>query len=266
MGALFDPSSLFQLLLPMVVSWFLVMSRVAGLFMSSPLFSATQIPAQVKALTIMMIALVLVVPVGIRPDLADLGLLQYVGLISYEVAIGLIIGLMLTLVFSGIEMAGRLFGIQMGFAVANVVDPTSSEQIGVLSQLIRFVFLFVFFAMDGHLLLLQAMITSFKILPLGGGELDLIAISDNIIQLGSQLFVVAMRIALPISCTVLLINTGLATLARTNPQMNIFMIGFMLNIGAGLLILSVTMPTLIPYFKHLIHDTFELIGLVLREL
>ena len=266
MGALFDPSSLFELLLPMVVSWFLVMTRVVGLFASSPLFSATQIPAQVKALTIMMIATLLVIPVGVRPELADLHFLQYVGLIAYEVAIGLVIGLMLTLVFSGIEMAGRLFGIQMGFAVANVVDPTTSQQIGVLSQLIRFIFLFVFFSMDGHLMLLQSMILSFKILPLGGGELDFIAISDNIVQLGSQILMVAMRIALPISCTVLLINTGLAALARPNPQMNIFMIGFMLNIGAGLLILSITVPTLIPFFKKLILDSFELIGLILREL
>ena len=75
-----------------------------------------------------------------------------------------------------------------------------------------------------------------------------------------------MQIALPISCTVLLINTGLAALARTNPQMNIFMIGFMLNIGAGLLVLSITIPTLIPYFQRLIYDCFEIIGTVLREL
>jgi len=265
-GSLFDPASLIDLLLPAVISLSLIMGRIAGLFISSPFFSATQIPAQVKALTLMMISLLLLGPVGIRTDLHELMLLQYVGLTVYELSIGIIIGLILSLVFSGIEMAGRLFGIQMGFAVANVVDPTTSEQIGILSQIIRFVFLFVFFAMDGHLILLQALITSFKLLPLGGGELNIMAISDNIIMLGAQLFKVAMQIALPISCTVLLINTGLAALARTNPQMNIFMIGFMLNIGAGLLVLSITIPTLIPYFQRLIYDCFEVIGTVLREL
>lgn len=266
MGALFDPASLIDLLLPVVMTLSLIMGRIAGLFVSSPFFSATQIPAQVKALTLMLISLLLIGPVGIRTDLHELMLIQYIGLTVYELSIGIIIGLILTLIYSGIEMAGRLFGIQMGFAVANVVDPTTSEQIGILSQMIRFIFLFIFFAIDGHLLLLQALISSFKILPLGGGELNFIAISDNIIELGAQIFQIAIQIALPISCTVLLINTGLAALARTNPQMNIFMIGFMLNIGAGLLVLSITIPTFIPYFQRLIYDCFVVIGTVLREL
>ena len=266
MGSLFDPAGLIPLLSPMMVSFLLVVTRITGLFMSSPFFSAPQIPLQVKTLTVLSISLLIMSPIGVNYALDDLHWLHAAGLICSEFLIGLCIGLMLTLVFSGIEMAGRLFGIQMGFAVANVVDPTSSEQIGVLSQLIRFVFLFVFFAIDGHLMLIQSLILSFKLLPLGHGSLNLVAISDDIIALGSRLFMIALKIAMPISCTVLLINTGLAALARTNPQMNIFMIGFMLNIGAGLLILGITIPTLIPYFQSVIMETFELIGKILREL
>jgi flagellar biosynthetic protein FliR len=266
MGSLFDPAGLLQLLTPAVVSFLLVVTRLTGMFLSSPFFSAPQIPLQVKTLTVLMLALIVIGPIGVNYALDDLHWLHATGLILSELLIGLCVGLMLTLVFSGIEMAGRLFGIQMGFAVANVVDPTSSEQIGVLSQLIRFVFLFVFFAIDGHLMLIQSVILSFKLIPMGQGALNVLAISDDVIQLGSRLFMIALKIAMPISCTVLLINTGLAALARTNPQMNIFMIGFMLNIGAGLLILGITIPTLIPYFQSVIMDSFELIGTILREL
>jgi len=261
-----DSAGLLQLLSPMVVSFLLLVTRLTGLFLSSPFFSAPQIPLQVKTLTVLGLGLLLIGPVGVNYALDDLHWLHAAGLILSELTIGLCVGLMLTLVFSGIEMAGRLFGIQMGFAVANVVDPTSSEQIGVLSQLIRFVFLFVFFAIDGHLMLIQSLILSFKLLPLGRGALNLVAISDDIIALGSHLFAIALKIAMPISCTVLLINTGLAALARTNPQMNIFMIGFMLNIGAGLVILGITVPTLIPYFQSIILESFELVGKILREL
>jgi flagellar biosynthesis protein FliR len=75
-----------------------------------------------------------------------------------------------------------------------------------------------------------------------------------------------MKIALPISCTVLLINTGFAALARTTPQLNIFMVAFMVNILAGLSILTVTLPSLVTFFHRIIYETFELIGELLNKL
>jgi flagellar biosynthetic protein FliR len=266
MGSFIDPANLMSLLYPTILSLMLIISRVIGLLLTSPFFDAPQIPSQVKALFTLIIALLLLGPVGIKHDIEDLHVLHYTGLIFVELGIGGMIGLVLMLIFSGIEFAGRLFGIQMGFAVANVVDPTTSQQIGVLSQLIRFIFLFVFFAIDGHLMLLQSLFVSFKILKLGGGTLNIIAISDDIIGVGSHLFRLAMRIALPISCSVLLINTGLAALARTTPQMNIFMVGFMLNIGAGLFMLIFAIPSFVSLFKTVIFDTFSLIGELLRQM
>ena len=266
MGSLLDPANLMSLLNPVILSLMLIISRVIGLFLPSPFYSAPQIPSQLKALFTLVISLLLLGPVGIHHNLVNLHVLHYTGLIVVELGIGIVIGMLLMLIFSGIEFAGRLFGIQMGFAVANVVDPTTSQQIGVLSQLIRFVFFFVFFAIDGHLMLLQSLFVSFQMLELGGGTLNIIAISDDVIGVGSQLFRIAMRIALPVSCSVLLINTGLAALARTTPQMNIFMVGFMLNIGAGLFMLAFAIPSFVPLFKTVIYDTFVLIGEVLRQI
>lgn len=266
MGSILDPGGLYAFLNPIMLSFGLILSRLAGLFLSSPLFSAPQIPTQVKALILMVMGMMLLGPVGVKPELVNLPVLHYVGLVSAEVAIGLFIGLLLTLVFSGIEFAGRLFGIQMGFAVANVVDPTTSQQIGVLSQIIRFIFLFVFFSMDGHLLLIKCLAVSFDILPLGIGEFRANAIADDIINVGGNLFVIAMKIALPISCAVLLINTGFAALARTTPQLNIFMVAFMVNILAGLHILSMALPSLVALFQRIIYQSFELIGELLNKL
>jgi flagellar biosynthetic protein FliR len=242
------------------------MTRLAGLFLSSPLFSAPQIPLQLKSLLLMTLACMLIGPAGINTELVNLEVFHYAGLVVVEFSIGVFIGLLLTLVNSGIEFAGRLFGIQMGFAVANVVDPTTSEQIGVLSQIIRFIFLFIFFSMDGHLFLIKALAVSFQILPLGGGSFNVEVIIDDVIIVGSNLFIIAMKIALPISCTVLLINTGFAALARTTPQLNIFMVAFMVNILAGLSILTVTLPSLVTFFHRIIYETFELIGELLNKL
>jgi flagellar biosynthesis protein FliR len=266
MGSLFDPSGLIDHLNPVLITFAMVLTRVIGLFVSAPFYSLPQVPAQIKAILTCLIALLIMGPLGIHYDLVGLHFLQYVGLIICEFSIGLCIGLLLMLIFSGIEFAGRLFGIQMGLAVANVVDPTTSQQIGVLSQFIRFIFLFTFFAIDGHLMLLKALMQSFEILPLGRGHVNFLAISDDIIAVGSDLFKIAMRIALPISCVVLLINTGLAALARTTPQMNIFMVGFMLNIGAGLIMLGLAIPSLIPMFRKIILQSFEILGTMLQKM
>lgn len=266
MGSFLDPGGLASLLNPMVLSLSLIMTRLAGLFLSSPLLSAPQIPAQLKALLLITLSCMLIGPAGINPKLVDLQIFHYAGLILVEFGIGIFIGLLLTLVFSGIEFAGRLFGIQMGFAVANVVDPTTSEQIGVLSQIIRFIFLFVFFSMDGHLFLIKALAVSFQLLPVGGGTFTVALIIDDVIKVGANLFIIAMKIALPISCSVLLINTGFAALARTTPQLNIFMVAFMVNILAGLAILTVTLPSLVAMFHQIIYDSFELIGTLLNRL
>ena len=266
MGSFLDPGGLYGLLNPLLVSLSLIMTRLAGLFISSPLFSAPQIPLQLKATLLMVMACMLLGPAGIHPELVNLQPLRYVGIIGIEFGIGLLIGLLLTLVFSGIEFAGRLFGIQMGFAVANVVDPTTSQQIGVLSQILRFIFFFVFFSMDGHLILIKALAASFQLLPLGGGSLNIEVIIDDIILVGSNLFLLAMKIALPISASVLLINTGFAALARATPQLNIFMVAFMVNILIGLSILAAALPSLVTLFHRVIHESFELIGELLHKL
>jgi flagellar biosynthetic protein FliR len=132
MGSLLDPGGLYALLNPIVLSYALIISRLSGLFLSSPFFSAPQIPSQLKAMILMVIGMLLLGPVGIKTELAGLQTFHYVGLVTVEVVIGLFIGLILTLVFSGIEFAGRFFGIQMGFVVVNVVDLTTLQQIGVL--------------------------------------------------------------------------------------------------------------------------------------
>lgn len=234
--------------------------------MSSPFFSAPQIPSQLKAMILVITSMLLLGPVGINHELVDREVLAYTGLIIVEFCIGIFIGLLLTLVYSGIEFAGRLFGIQMGFAVANVVDPTTSEQIGVLSQMIRFIFLFVFFSMEGHLILLKALAQSFQLLPVGSGTFHVALVATDVIQVGANLFMLAMKIALPISCSVLLINTGFAALARTTPQLNIFMVAFMVNIMAGLFILSMALPALVSLFHRVIYESFELVGQLLNRL
>ena len=266
MGALYDPASLLELLTPVGLSALLVLTRLSGLILIAPLFSAPQIPAQVKAAFLILTTGLILPRIGLVPGIEEFGVVQYALLAGSELLVGVLCGLVLALTFSSIELAGRLFGIQMGFAVANVVDPATSQQVGVLSQLLRFIFLLIFLSTDGHLWLLKAVFKSFELFPLAYGQINFVGIQNDLTTLGSNLFRVGLQIALPISCTVLFINTGLATLARTVPQMNIFMVAFILNISAGLIMLNLMLPSIQPLFEGYIRESIGQISDILLKI
>ena len=100
----------------------------------------------------------------------------------------------------------------------------------------------LFLAFDGHLMLLRGLFQSFEIVPLGGAVPKTDLIVATLIEQGSQVFKVGLHIGLPVVCVVLLVNVGLATLARTVPQVNIFVIGFLITITVGLLVLGLSIP------------------------
>ena len=87
--------------------------------------------------------------------------------------------------------------------------------------------------MDGHIMMLQALFQSFDIIPLGSATIQTQPLMGDLITMGSDIFSLGLKMGLPVICVVLLVNVGLATLARTS-QVNIFILGFLITISIGL--------------------------------
>ncbi len=128
---------------------------------------------------------------------------------------------------------------------------------GVLGQLFNLLGLMLFLIFDGHLMLIGALFDSFQHVPLGLANPDVGALTGELVKQGSVLFHVGLRIALPVACVVLLINVGLATIARTVPQVNIFIIGFLITISLGLLVLGYSLPSTAQVFQVVMRDAVE---------
>jgi flagellar biosynthetic protein FliR len=61
----------------------------------------------------------------------------------------------------------------------------------------------------------------------------------------------SIRIVLPFYCTILLADVGLGFLARTVPQMNIFILGLPLKVALGFFVLIMVLPlTVEMIFNH----------------
>jgi len=223
-------------------SVFWPLTRILALFATAPVLSHQAIPVRVKVAIALAITLA-IAPVVSSPPLA--GLLEARGfvLLAHNILVGLALGFMVRLVFVGIELAGQLIGLQIGLSYATYFNPDSMESENVVSNFMSMLTLLMFLSIDGHLILLSALVDSFRVFPaFGTGSAPIEPLA--LVRAGSDLFAIALTICLPILAVMLLINVVLGVMARVAPQLNLFAVGFPLTVLAGLASLFLFLPTL----------------------
>ncbi len=236
--------ALLAISMPRMVVFVLALARVGGLFMIAPIFGSRAAPLRVRATIAFFLALAMLpaIPAEAATAIpADSGPIRLFAALALEVAIGFTIGLVAEFIFSGVQMAGQIGGMQMGIGISNLIDPQTQEHITSLSLWQDLLALLVFLAIDGHHLLIRAVAQSFTLLPIGGG-FPASAGLGRVLVLAGGIFVVALRVAAPILVLLLLVNGAMAVLAKLIPQLNVFIVGFPLNIGVGLFMLGASQP------------------------
>lgn len=232
-----------------VQKWLLVFVRVAGIVGTVPVFGSRFVPVKVKIGVSVALAALLAPLVGAVPDAPTTGALA--ALIVREFALGAAVGFVLSTVFMGIQLGGQLVGVQMGFGVVNVIDPETREELPIIGQLQYVLALLIFLAVDGHHWVLAAIVGSFDRIPIGGAVLSG-APTEIIARASATVFVTAVRIAAPVTATLLLTDTALALVARAVPQMNVFVVGFPLKIAVGLSLLVLSFPLFSVVTQHVL--------------
>ena len=244
--------------------YLLLLLRLSGFIFTAPIFGERYIPPQVKVVLSLLLALffyVFAVPQGAQLIHQPL---PYWVLLIKEVVWGFLIGFACQLVFIGVQFSGQITGFQMGFGVVNVIDPQSGGQVSIISRLQYLLAVLIFLAMDGHHFLLQALASSFDLLPLGQIEFASAA-GERLLRLTGGVFLIAVKIAAPVMVSLLLTSVALGILARTVPQMNVFIVGFPLKIGIGMIALACSLPVFYYLLSKIIavmeHDVTGLITL-----
>jgi flagellar biosynthetic protein FliR len=241
--------TLFNFSLPMIQAAVLIFIRVGAILLTAPLFSSGSIPVHVKVGLSFMLA-VIVFPLvsvnqGFTLPLISLGVAM-VG----EVLIGVIIGFTARLLFAAVQLAGQLVGFQMGFGIVNVIDPQTSAQVSIIAQFENIITLLTFLALNAHHWFIMAIAKSFELVPLLTFSFTN-SLMEALLQLSCDMFVVAAKVAAPIIAILLFTSVALGLLARTVPQMNIFIVGFPLKLAIGLLAVGLTLPLLSTILRNL---------------
>jgi flagellar biosynthetic protein FliR len=229
--------------------------RIGACLMVAPLFSASYVPARVRIVLAGALTLV-ALPMIARPQ--GLTLLSVDGLVTtvQQIVIGAALGFVLQLLFDAVNLGGQFIANGMGLGMAFNVDPLLNVETPALGQLYVMLASLTFLALDGHIALIDTLVASFRGLPVGPiGFSD--AAMRSLAEWGDQLFIGALRIALPGVTALLVINLAFGAISRAAPSLNLFAVGLPITLVFGLVVLFFGLPNMQTAFVDLLKTTFQ---------
>lgn len=230
--------------------------RTLAVFTSAPVFSTRAFPVRGR------IALAFFVALASQPSLESQAFVGIndpgaLGAVMQQVGIGLAIGFSIRVVFAAVELAGELVGFQMGLSFASFFDPTMGGQTSAVARFFGQMATFMFIVMNGHILVLMTVITSFNTFPTDQNFLEAVK-RIKILDLGTEVFSSGLWMALPMIGMLMFANLALGIVSRVAPQMNIYAIGFPITLTVGLVGMALTLPMLDQPFLTLMGHAIEM--------
>lgn len=228
----------------------LILVRMSGLFILSPVFGRQNMPALFKVGFSFFLTLIYA---SATKDLSvdyQESMVLYVIYVAKELAIGIIMGYVTYIIMSGIYLAGQIIDNQIGFGYANVLDPITNIQVPLTSNFYYTYIILIFLLINGHHMIIRALFYSYEAIPLG----QLTFSTDVINELGglmAEMFGIALRISAPIIAAVFIADVVLGVLSKTIPEMNVFMLGMPIKVFLGLLIITITISNAVPIAEGL---------------
>ncbi|THC43820.1 flagellar biosynthetic protein FliR [Massilia sp. Mn16-1_5] len=247
-------------LLPLIGALWWPFCRIMAMLSSAPAIGDGMVPIPVRALLSLVIAF-LMLPMTKGMPMPDPFSLAGVVAMFEQAVIGGVMGFALQFATSAISMLGFLASSQIGFSMAQMNDPVNGQQSDVISSLLALVAIFVFFAIDGHLVLTTILGQSFRAWPVGEG-LGSIVLQTVALNVG-WVFAAAMLLAIPIVFSTMVVQIGFGFLNRVAPSLNLFSLGFSLVTVFGLLML-VQLVRFIP--EHYIQITNAVLEMLQQQM
>jgi flagellar biosynthetic protein FliR len=221
--------------------------RISAFFMTAPILSAQMVSPRIRLLLALMLTL------AVAPSLKDLPQPDFLSpasivLVIQQLLIGIGMAMFLQIMMHAFVMTGQIVSMQMGLGFASMNDPSSGVVVTVVSQFYLMLATLLFLGLNGHLVMIEVLVESFRTLPVGA-EIGPDRM-QSVIGWGSWLFGASLLMALPAMTALLIINSTLGVITRAAPQLNIFAIGFPLMLVLGLLIVWANMSSVLPQFER----------------
>ncbi|SES75527.1 flagellar biosynthetic protein FliR [Oceanobacillus limi] len=233
----------------------LILVRVVAFFVTLPFFSYRTVPLPFKIGFSFFLAFIMFYTVDTSLVVVDE---MYLFLVIKEALVGLLVGLIGYIIISAVQIAGGFIDFQMGFAIANVVDPQTGAQSPITGQYFYIFALLFLLSVDGHHLLIDGIVNSYQFVPIDSfipfhnGN-----IAEFVIDAFNNMFLIAFQIAIPIVGCLFLVDVALGIIARTVPQLNVFVVGLPLKILVSFIAIFFFLSLYIVLVKYLFEMMFE---------
>ena len=250
-----------QFVMELLAGLFLASLRIGAFLIASPFFGGSSVPLQVRIIMAVLLGVAVVTTVEV-PDWQAFAGLNGLQVILTELAIGISSGLILTIWFSAVLLAGEKIASSAGLGFAAQIDPDSGGQTPVVSKTFSLFLTVIFLSWNGHLLVLRAVADSYTYLPVGAMPAFPILIQSGIAAAGSMFFA-ATIIMLPLTAFLMAINLVIGVITRSAPQLNLFSFGFPISMIGIFVLLYLWVDVLGGAMDDLSHAAAENIQLVL---
>lgn len=236
------------------ILYFLIVVRLTSLIAVAPIFGHESVPPQLKIALGLFLALAFY-PVASKDfnviALSDFQLLSFALLVIKEVMVGMLLGFAVSIIFYAALMAGEIIGFNMGLGFSQFFNPMLGQSTSFMGNFFYLISLLIFLVINGHHFLLQALQSSYSSVPVGGFSVNEF-MYEELMKLSRTLFIVGVKISAPALVALFLSNVVLGILSRVVPQMNVFIVGFPLQIGVGTVVLLIVSPLIVFVFKKLL--------------
>ncbi len=238
-----------------IIAFLLVLSRTAGVFAFFPLPAFRAAPAQVRAALAVTLTFTLF---PVWPDLPNAvpSVAQLTVWIFSEAGLGLAIGLAISFLMEGFQLAMQIVGLQAGYGYAQTIDPTNQSDSGVLQIVFMLTTGWLFFILGFDRQLIRVLAASFTRFPAGSWA-PAAASLDGILRLGGATFVTGIRLAFPITALLMLIDISLALLGRMQQQLQLLSVAFPAKMLAALVLFAALAPMIPRLFSTAAERTFS---------
>ncbi len=242
----------------------LIMVRLTAMTVVAPFFSSGLFPFRLKVMLAFFVSL-LIFPGLLAKGYKLPGTVgAYYILLVGEVFIGIYIGFLVSVVFAAFQLSGQYFAVQIGFGMSEVMDPIAQVSVPIVGQLKNLIGLLVFMAINGHHFMIEAISRSYELAPFVSTKKAVLGgMLKYMVHSFSGMFVIALKIALPVMGTIFLISVSMGILAKAAPQMNIMMLGFPFKIVVAFGVLLLITPMIVRIMQVSLERTFHFITKVL---
>lgn len=235
------------------VAFILVLTRVGGLFVLAPVFSAKALPAQAKLVAASALALALT-PLASQGQPIPTEATGIVVLIVKEAIVGLAFAFALSAIVAAVQTAAGIIDTMSGFSFASLVDPFSSIQGGVFGQVYALFVGVVLVVTGGDQIMIAGLAGTFDVVPLTATP-SYDALGQIALDGFAQVFVLGLEVAAPAIIALIVVDAALALVARAAPQLNMFSVGMPAKILVAIAVVTTSLPFVADHVRTELEST-----------